>query len=87
MLELVDIKTLSEMIKIKPSTLYSWVEKGLIPHYKIHGLVRFRIKEVEEWLQKFHRRPEEKRKVSVNKKGSPDIERIIVKARREVLGH
>ncbi len=45
------VKTLAPYLDIKPSTLYSWVEKGLIPHYKINRCVRFRLDEIEEWLK------------------------------------
>lgn len=44
------IKELSEYIGIKPKTLYSWVAKGVIPHYRIMGLVRFNQREIDTWL-------------------------------------
>ena len=45
------IKRLSQYLDIKPSTLYAWVEKGIIPHYRIQGCIRFRLDEIEEWLK------------------------------------
>ncbi len=47
------VKELSEIFKFKKSTVYLWVERGVIPHYKIGRLVRFKSEEVEEWLANF----------------------------------
>ena len=52
-MKLIDIKSLSELLSIKPSTLYQWVELGKIPHYKFNegkGAVRFSIEEINNWL-------------------------------------
>ena len=53
-MKLIDIKSLSELLSIKPSTLYQWVELGKIPHYKLNGgkkgAVRFNIEEINDWL-------------------------------------
>ena len=49
------IKELSEYIGIKPKTLYSWVSKGVIPHYRIMGLVRFNKREIVKWLISCHK--------------------------------
>jgi len=52
------IKELSEYIGIKPKTLYSWVSKGVIPHYRLMGLVRFNRKEIDKWLNSCHKSSE-----------------------------
>jgi len=42
---------LSEIIGVRPGTIYSWLSRGVdIPHVKIEGTVRFREKAVEAWL-------------------------------------
>jgi excisionase family DNA binding protein len=46
-----DIKELSAYLKIKEKTLYSFVSKGLIPHYRIAKLVRFRKDEIDLWME------------------------------------
>ena len=52
--EFLSINELSEYIGIKPKTLYSWVSKGVIPHYRILGLIRFEKHEIDNWLKSFH---------------------------------
>ena len=49
-MKLIDIKTLSEQLGVKPSTLYNWVELAKIPCYKINGAVRFSEDEIFRWL-------------------------------------
>jgi excisionase family DNA binding protein len=51
--KLIDIKALSQILSVKASTLYQWVELGKIPHYKLNegkGAVRFNIEEINDWL-------------------------------------
>lgn len=50
--KLLAIGDLSAYLRIKPKTLYSKVESGEIPHYKIGHLIRFRKSEVEVWLER-----------------------------------
>ena len=45
------INDLSKYIGIKPKTLYSWVSKGVLPHYRIEGLIRFKRKDIDKWLE------------------------------------
>jgi excisionase family DNA binding protein len=52
-------KELSQYLNVKPKTIYSWVNKGEIPHYRIGKTIRFRKDEIEKWL-------EEKRKNELN---------------------
>ena len=47
-----NINELSELLKISKGTLYWYVHIGYIPHYKINRLVRFKEKEIIEWLSK-----------------------------------
>lgn len=50
-MNLVTIKDLSEFLKVKPSTLYSWAHSGTIPFIKLNGLPRFDMDEVQEWIK------------------------------------
>ena len=84
-----DIKKLSVHLNIKLSTLYAWVAEGKIPHFKIHGLIRFKPEEIEQWLQPYHKtgltRPSEP--ISRPSNGDP-IDTLIERVRREVYnGH
>lgn len=38
--------------KVKVSTLYSWVNNGLIPVYRLNGLLRFDIGKIKEWIER-----------------------------------
>ncbi len=38
---------------IKKNTLYQWTSKGLIPHLKIRGLLRFDEDELKKWEQQW----------------------------------
>lgn len=78
---LLTIKEVATRLQIKPSTLYAWAAQGRIPCLKIHGLVRFRRDEIDQWLESFRKRPkaEEPRHV----RGSAfDIDRVIARAKR-----
>lgn len=55
---LIDIKELSELLSIKPKTLYSWVREGKIPFVKINGLLRFRLNKIMAWLESKEITPE-----------------------------
>jgi len=50
-MKLLTIKEVSEITKVKESTLYSWARKGIIPCHKLNGLLRFEQKEIEEWVK------------------------------------
>ncbi len=52
---LLDIKALSQLLSVKEGTIYGWIHQGLIPYYKLNGLVRFRESEINEWLKKKQR--------------------------------
>ena len=85
-MKLVTIKEISNLLGVKESTLYSWVNNGSIPSYKLNGLLRFDMEEIEEWVreskQTHHNVNTEIKKVSKD----PDIDSIIKKAIDSVKG-
>jgi len=51
-MKLITIKELSTFLQVKVNTLYSWVNTGTIPFYKLNGLLRFDMREIEDWVGK-----------------------------------
>jgi excisionase family DNA binding protein len=54
---LLTAKELAAILAISPKTLYSYVTRGMIPYFKIESNVRFRAREVAEWLRQHSGRP------------------------------
>ena len=79
----IDIKALSEYLQIKVSTLYAWTSQKKIPCIKIHGVIRFRKEEIDEWLDSFHRKKSEAAPMKFKGRKS-DIDSLIARAKREV---
>lgn len=50
-MQLVSVKELSTFLHVKESTLYSWVHDGSIPFYKLNGLLRFDMEEIQQWVK------------------------------------
>ncbi len=50
-MQLITVKELSKIIKVKESTLYAWANKGLIPCHKLNNLLRFDLDEIETWIR------------------------------------
>ena len=48
---LLTAKELADILAISPKTLYNYVTRGMIPYFKIESNVRFRAREVAEWLR------------------------------------
>lgn len=55
MKEFLTIGELSEYLNLKRTNLYSMVESGELPHYRIGRLIRFKRDDVDRWLEG-HRR-------------------------------
>jgi len=43
---------IAEVLGVQPSTIYQWTHQGYIPHVKIGKFVRFKEKDVEEWIER-----------------------------------
>lgn len=78
---LLDINAVSKLLNIKPCTLYAWAAQGRIPCVKIHGLVRFRKDEIDQWVEGFRERPKAKEFPRV-RPSAFDIDRVIARAKR-----
>lgn len=50
MSNLINIKQLSEKIGFSEKTIYRWVAESKIPHYKVHGGLRFDEEKISYWL-------------------------------------
>ena len=42
----------AELLSVRKSTIYQWTHQGFIPHVKLGKLVRFKEKDVAEWVEK-----------------------------------
>ena len=78
-MEFVTIKELSKFLKVKESTLYSWVHNSLIPYHKLNGVVRFDMVEIENWVTA-SRKESQKQELYIVKKHPQDIDIIVKKA-------
>jgi len=45
-------KELATLLAVSPKTLYSYVSRNMIPHFKIEASVRFRGKDIADWLRR-----------------------------------
>ncbi len=43
---------LARLLAMSPKTIYSYVSRNLIPYYKIESNIRFRGKDVADWLRR-----------------------------------
>lgn len=48
---LLTAKELASMLAISPKTIYSYVERNMIPYYRIEANIRFRARDVAKWLR------------------------------------
>ena len=49
--DLISPEELAAALKIARVTAYQWVRRGVIPHLKLEGVVRFDPAEIESWLE------------------------------------
>jgi excisionase family DNA binding protein len=48
---LLTAKELATLLAVSPKTIYGYVARNLIPHYRIAASVRFRARDIVEWLR------------------------------------
>lgn len=49
--QLLNVSELSQLIGIKPNTIYHWVSQKKIPYVKIGRSTKFDISEIEGWIK------------------------------------
>lgn len=85
-MKIVTIKEVSEFLKVKQSTLYSWVNQKRIPSFKLNGLWRFDMVKIEAWINQLNRVDDISGRVTKKKANHRDIDRIVKHAVAEVKG-
>lgn len=78
------VKELSKYLMVKPSTLYAWSSRGIIPHYKVYGLIRFKKDDIDIWIASFRKDKPPDSISFLNKRDTADIDSVIARAKREV---
>ena len=48
----IDVGDLAKFLKVKKQTAYHIVATLNIPHYRVGRLIRFKLSEVEEWMNR-----------------------------------
>ena len=51
-IKLMGVQEVAQFIGISPNTVYLWTRQGKLPFFKLGKLLKFRIKDVEDWLEK-----------------------------------
>lgn len=82
--ELLTVKDVAGMLKVRPSTLYAWVSEAKIPSLKVHGLIRFRREEVQGWLESFRGVPVRPSEVKPERCRRADVDSLIARVKRQV---
>ena len=57
-MKLLTVKEVSEMVRAKPSTVYAWAEQGVLPCYRLGGLLRFSEADMLDWMEGCRKTPE-----------------------------
>jgi excisionase family DNA binding protein len=71
--KLLTISDVAAYLSIKQKTIYAKVEAGEIPHYHIGRLIRFRIDEIDTWLEGCRKKNQpaaEQQKIKSNRRKS-----------------
>ncbi len=86
-MKIVTIQEVSEFLKVKKSTLYSWVNQKLIPSFKLNGLWRFDMEKIEEWVKASTNLKAVPQRIIKKTQKNQDIESIIKRTIEEVHGN
>ena len=49
--KLLTVEEIADYLRVQPSTIYQWTHQGYIPHIKLGSFVRFRVSQVDKWLE------------------------------------
>ncbi|NUO09812.1 MAG: helix-turn-helix domain-containing protein [Candidatus Brocadia sp.] len=85
-MKIVTIQEVSEFLKVKKSTIYSWVNQKRIPSFKLNGLWRFDMDKIEEWVKASYGLKVVPQRITKKKSGNKDIDRIVKHAIEEIYG-
>jgi excisionase family DNA binding protein len=58
--KLLRAEDLEAWLGVSRKTIYSWKERGLLPYVQLESAVRFRRKDIDEWLERRSYRPRKK---------------------------
>ena len=47
----VSVEEVAQHLKVKPDTVYKWLERKVMPAHKVGRLWRFKISEVDRWVK------------------------------------
>ncbi|KHE92128.1 MAG: helix-turn-helix domain-containing protein [Candidatus Scalindua rubra] len=86
-MKIVTIQEVSEFLKVKKLTLYSWVNQKLIPSFKLNGLWRFDMEKIEDWVTESANTKVVTKRVTKKTTRNQDIDRIIKHAIEDVNGN
>jgi excisionase family DNA binding protein len=63
---------IADFLGVKLSTIYSWTHTGFIPHIKLGSLLRFREKDVQDWVDRRATRGRTKQRLELSTLKSVD---------------
>ena len=85
-MQFLTIKELSKLIKVKEKTIYYWASVGLIPCFKLNGVLRFDQEEIEQWIKNSKIMPKGKKKFKPKVIKNTEINNIVKKVIESVQG-
>ncbi|MCK4462811.1 MAG: helix-turn-helix domain-containing protein [Candidatus Omnitrophica bacterium] len=66
MKKLLKISELRELLEVSCRAIYEWVHIGFIPHYKFPKGVRFKLLDIEQWMNKRKKHGRVKYKIDIH---------------------
>jgi hypothetical protein len=54
---IVTAKELSVVLKVKPKTIYTWAEMGIVHFIKMNGALRFDLEDIQLWVENCKKGP------------------------------
>jgi len=90
--EFLTISEVSGYLNVKPSTLYTWVKSGEIPHYKLHKMVRFKKGDIDAWMEnhkedKVGQNNKVREILRAAKRSNKDVDQLVKKTIARVKGN
>lgn len=50
-LELLKPEDVARILKVAKVTPYQWAKKGVLPHYRLEGTVRFKLQDIKAFVE------------------------------------